>query len=587
MADMAGFVSSPSSCDCYVDGEEMAAAVQIEFPRNCLEQCRSQFMESVVGNWTGTGRDKDMTGWQGGCSALTSENPDDVQETNVKAEWFWRLYWCDMRFCGVAIHQDGGLEQDPNVGFIINTCQNIGFHSVLDPGPPPTTFSCKTANAERSICTATQGHAAGEGEKSSIFMAQNAPTLSSSAVMPASTSHIVESAMTTNTETRAALVPTSSSTLTTTPSATHAHLGSETGQNSKSSPNSTTSSSPLSSGAKVAIGVCSALALVALIALALFCLYRAKRRRSSLGRSLRTHLRLTSQVPPSSSPTPLIHSTYSGARHQQQEPPLTPPLRLRDRRFLPSILRPGNRSPSPPLTPLTPAYSPSPHAHHLHPGSNSGAFPSSPICSPTTSKLIPRHERARVHAGSVSSASTTNPAVPAASQSQSQSRGSLSSYGAPSASSITGTGKSSLRNEISPSQNTYAQVPFAMGPPHSIGTATTTYTVGATPPSSPIRPPRPHDAPLEIPDLVSPGPDRSATGSPLGPPPTRALPPPPPPPPPPLGSAGTASFTAVGGGRSLLPKGVQIVRDRELEGEYDPRGSWGSWSGTASGVGKG
>lgn len=70
---------------------------------------------------------------------------------------------------------------------------------------------------------------------------------------------------------------------------------------------------------------------------------------------------------------------------------LTPPLRLRDRKFLPSILRPGSRSPSPPLTPLTPAYSPQPGASA---GTGAGGvFPPSPICSPTTNKLVPRRER--------------------------------------------------------------------------------------------------------------------------------------------------------------------------------------------------
>jgi hypothetical protein len=108
---MADFVS-PSSCDCYVDGEEMAAALQIEFPKNCLQHCRSQFMKSVRGNWTGTGQGEDMTGWADGCWALTSGNPDYLQETKLLAEKFWSMYWCDMRFCGVAIHQDGGLEQD-------------------------------------------------------------------------------------------------------------------------------------------------------------------------------------------------------------------------------------------------------------------------------------------------------------------------------------------------------------------------------------------------------------------------------------------------------------------------------------------
>lgn len=333
---------------------------------------------------------------------------------------------------------------------------------------------------------------------------------------------------------------------------------------------STTLGSRLSGGAKVAIGISSAVALVALVAAALLCLYRRKRRRSSPYRSLRTHLRLAQNIPPSSSPTPLISPVNSA---NNRGGPLTPPLRLRDRKFLASILGPGNRSPSPPLTPLTPAYS---TAYN-----SGGNFPTSPICSPTTNKLIPRHERKpRVHGGSLGSVSvgSTLPPIPphnalsmVGGPTGTNSRGSLSSYGASSM-----TGHSSLRNEISiPSP---VPLPAAA---HISGTGT------PNPPSSPARPPRPHDAPLEIPDLISPA-------SPLGPPPNRALPPPPPNP---LGAAlvpgSTASFTAVGGRAAfMVPRGTtratataaapgRETEEDDREGyEYNNlRGvSWGSWS---------
>lgn len=549
-------------------------------------------MKGASKDWT------DSAGWLEGCGLMTGESRATLPATS-----FWSLYWCDMTFCGVAISQDGGLEQDPNVDLIINMCQSNGFSSVLDPGPPSSTYTCQTADASR--CTA-RPFAVKPPDSTDSTPVSHHPTVVSS--KPRGTAQSTDGAEkettapaepTTTPLTRTTSATTSSSApshpLTTAATATHIQIGSNAAGVSPS-PNLTTTGSPLSAGAKVAIGVGSAVALIALVAAVLLCLYRRKRRTKSPHRSLRTQLRLAQQVPPSHSPTPLISATHSAASGNA---PLTPPLRLRDRRFLPSILRPGNRSPSPPLTPLTPAYSPtySPTTHRLHPGSgNTGVFPASPICSPTTNKLIPRHESApRVHAGSIGSthtAATTGTSnmaphsFPTAMPlpGTANSRGSLSSYGTSDRSIITGTGpSSSLRNEISHQYH----MPFTAPSPvtgGSRGQGT------ATPPGSPTRPPRPHETPLEIPDLVSPASPTGAgpaTPSRLGPPPNRSLPPPPPPPPPLPGVMGgnTASFTAVGG-RSIVPKGVQVLREGDSEGDsYDPRGSWGSWSGTISGSG--
>ncbi|KAK1754733.1 hypothetical protein QBC47DRAFT_225233 [Echria macrotheca] len=509
--DMERFVLS-SDCECYVQADEVRAAAQQGNPKPCLEVCRNQFLQAVSPNWT------EDSGWTTGCQNLTSAAPTTQ---------FWSLYWCDSTFCGVAINQTGGLEQDPNVGLIINTCQNIGFHSVLDPGPPPATYACRTEKGEASLCVQTRVHA---DVTETAPVAQQTPSGAATTPVSAPGSTVSRPAESTGT-----------------PAATHSATpfsAAPTRLSSADAGASTTSGSGLSAGARVAIGVCSALALLAFVALALLCLYRRNRRRASKHRSLRTQLRLTHTALPSGSPTPLISpaNSASGGR-----PPLTPPLRLRERKFLPSILRPGNRSPSPPLTPLTPAY------NIYNPG---GAFPSSPICSPTTNKLIPRRER---HGGSLGSLPPIPPQMPfgiSGGAAGTASRGSQSSYGASSV-----TGHSSLRNEVLAPTSTPAA--------HHTG----------TPPSSPTRPPRPHDAPLEIPDLVSPT-------SPLGPPPNRALPPPPPPIPSAMVPGSTASFTAVGG-KTMLLKGVSILRehqDGEDEADYDPRGSWGSWSGTASGV---
>ncbi|KAL2020547.1 hypothetical protein VTK56DRAFT_8347 [Thermocarpiscus australiensis] len=234
-------------------------------------------------------------------------------------------------------------------------------------------------------------------------------------------------------------------------------------------------------------------------------------------------------------PSPLLSAASSAAGSGR---PLTPPLRLRDRKFLPSlpsVLRPWSRSPSPPLTPLTPAYNPQ------------TVFPSSPICSPTTSKLIPRHERtARGYTRvppPVSSASSFSLPIhipgPITHSFRPGSQGSASSYGGTSFATTTGTGTgtvagtahSSLRNELSTTATTTTtnnNNPFL---------ANTTATSPKTPLLSPSRPRRPHDEPLEIPDLLTP----ASLSPPLSPPPNRALPRPP----------SSAVSPASGGGRSV------------------------------------
>ena len=240
-------------------------------------------------------------------------------------------------------------------------------------------------------------------------------------------------------------------------------------------------------------------------------------------------------MPPRGSPTPLISSSHDSR-------PLIPPLRLRDRKLLPSILRSGyNQSPSPPLTPLTPA-----HSYGGGGGGHSSVmFPSSPITSPTTNKLVPRRERAgRVH-GTGGSLPSLPPAAlfgmhgPGAPGS----RGSLSSYGAGSI-----TGPSSLRNEA-----------FSFS-----GTT-------SPPPTSPTRPPRPHEGPLEIPDLVRPAP------FPFGSRMNRSVPSAPPQPVSPLSHTSSVAM----GGSSVSPTWNQVHAISSPPYERDSaenRGSWGSWS---------
>ena len=93
---MEGFTHA-AKCGCYVDAEEVREGAQQDFPKACLESCRSQFLQAVSPDWKGD------SGWLDGCRNLTSRSATSR---------FWSLYWCDSTFCGVAIDQAGGLEQD-------------------------------------------------------------------------------------------------------------------------------------------------------------------------------------------------------------------------------------------------------------------------------------------------------------------------------------------------------------------------------------------------------------------------------------------------------------------------------------------
>lgn len=236
-----------------------------------------------------------------------------------------------------------------------------------------------------------------------------------------------------------------------------------------STPQSSTSDN-LSAGVKAAVAVCAVLALLIFLGFGIFfCRRHANRKRPFSTSCLKADIRHHHGLPPhpADSPTPLISPTNSASGALA---PLTPPLRLRDRKLLPSILRPISRSSSPPLTSLSPPNSPN-HVSHQH----QLLFPSSLICMPTIDKLAPRHERTPNVYGIPVPPSTLS-AV---------STGPRSSFGSFAASGST-TANSSLRNEKTTNTN------------HS------TTKIPSTGPCSPNRPPRPHEAALEIPDLVSP-----------------------------------------------------------------------------------
>ncbi|KAK0634576.1 hypothetical protein B0T17DRAFT_9914 [Bombardia bombarda] len=567
-------VVANDDCACYVDTAGLVKDESRREPISCLQNCKDQFLRTLSPDWS------EPSGWVNVCGNLTSNEP---------TRRLWPLYWCDSSFCGVWINQTGGVWQDPTVNLIINTCQNYGFHSVLDPGPPPATFACQTGSNGNEQATCTSWLQASVSTQPTSRIEQESSTTSTSSSPHTTATTTGQTA--TSTETPTPVLASS-----TTPAKATTLVATQ---------GSLTSGNSLSAGTKIAIAICSTIVLVALIFLAFLCL----RRRQRVKQAFHNHLRLAECIPSGGgSSTPLISPANSAtggssSRHHQQ-PVLSPPLRLRDRRILlPSILRSGtNRSPSPPLTPLTPAYS-SPSLKPTHYSSNNNAatasgFPSSPICSPATNKLVPRHERVpptpRNYTAAAAGGGGLNaglpPIPPQIAFAAPSSRGSLGSYngsgGSPSA---TTTFHSSLRTEF----------PFLSGP----RTQHQQQQQHNTPPKSPPRPPRPHDTPLEIPDLVSPASPPLSSASPLGPPPTRALPPPPPPTSPTSAGGGNGT-NSPGGMRSppppppppssrgvALPKNphdfVDIVAAAAAAAKENPRGSWGSWNGMTGDGGSG
>jgi hypothetical protein len=277
-------------------------------------------------------------------------------------------------------------------------------------------------------------------------------------------------------------------------------------------------------------------------------------------------------------------SSWSSRRHSSTSAvPLTPPPRLKERRML-----------SLSLSSMT-ASGPSRGSHEWFeaesgdvknkpndrgaPGSPLGAtapmsskkmFSTSPVWSPTSTKLYPRHEK-----------------MPRM-------------YGLKAA----GVGHSSSSLSTGKKKPSSFQFPFPLpdhtppvpqnnlsSPPATPTAASATPLILSMPPLSPSRPPRPHEAPLEIPDLVTP---TIHSPSP-GPPPTRNLPaipqpvamapaaPPTWPPPMPMARHGEQG-TAYGFARRY-PTPVNNLPPRpqnqgSLTSHYTrkPRDSWGSWS---------
>ncbi|OHE90483.1 hypothetical protein CORC01_14224 [Colletotrichum orchidophilum] len=219
-------------------------------------------------------------------------------------------------------------------------------------------------------------------------------------------------------------------------------------------------------GAKVAIGASSIITFLAIMAF-MICLFR-RRSREEYNYSLKKEIRHPNPRP-DTSPTPLSRNLY--AIREGIRTPLTPPPRLQQRRLLSTPRNPERPhiNVSIPRTPLDAS---------VETAGGYSPFPISPSSTPTptTTRLPPEYNR------------STKPY-----------------YGVPPPSTFDGTGSRSGKTS-------------SMSSAASGRTATTVSNVSSTfphlTPSWPMRPPRPHEKSLQIPDLVCPGP-----------PPNRSLPP--------------------------------------------------------------
>ncbi|EGY20023.1 uncharacterized protein VDAG_02039 [Verticillium dahliae VdLs.17] len=235
-----------------------------------------------------------------------------------------------------------------------SSSRSRGLPLLHDPGPPPGGYLCP-------LDSVAQGEDGLPCQRASAKFGE---------VLPASAADGVSITVIT-TETKPQ--PSRTTTATTTAASDAVLLAQpDTSSDSNGGPGS------LSAGSRAAIAVCCVLLLIAFLVFIL-CYLRRRRQRDQ---GYPPSLRYADSVKPADSPTPLISPTMSADARSRTS---LPPLRLRDRRLLPTILTPDPAS--------------SDHSGHT-PGSprapppTYSSFPPSPLRSPATSKLVPRYEHA-------------------------------------------------------------------------------------------------------------------------------------------------------------------------------------------------
>lgn len=453
----------------------------------------------------------------------------------------------------------------PDHSSFTNTSFSYGISNLADPGWPSSSYQC-------NICRSTTE--------------QSTQTVSAtiSASLAATTK-----AETTSKVSSSAFLTTASPSFPTSPTA--------------ASENSSSAyvSYRISAQGIAAIVVCTTLAIAATLLL-LFCALRRRRKKleSYSGGISRRISRTTNEyiLPGRDTYEPLISPSHS---FSGERPQLTPPPRLSDRKLLPSLLRPLSRSEnfvfSPPVKAaghgssgpystiesfgdakndvLVPQ---SPTAQAVNAKAFS-SFPSPPFCSPTSNKMTPRLERMQTYAKPPGSPEP--PSSPPYTQLKSPPP---VSFTFPPRTSLDTTASRSPPPPIPTARKGHprrgtARHPFSSSTSTSASSSGgvgrggcgspedhSTMTNAVAGNGSPTRPRRPHEAPLEIPGLVSP---LSTSAS---PPPNKSLPQPPPQPPPTM--IGLAKTTGL---PQQPPREGSISLHSLAEQHKRNRDSWGSW----------
>ncbi|KAF7536463.1 hypothetical protein G7Z17_g13041 [Cylindrodendrum hubeiense] len=464
-------------------------AADVDDPPHCVSECRERFLRAML--------PKDETF---GRLCEVFEDRDHMD----KEQPFRFLYCCDSQLCGV---------------------DNLAEIGKDHPGPPDSTYTCSHDSAYEgdSRCQKESPYTVSDDVLSSESVA-NSPTASPAEYATPGGNAVTET-----------LASTSASVTSPMPEQTYSRI---------TDPSLGASMDPsdvegkvenergLTTGVKVTIGLTTIIA-IAIIATLAICLLRRRSRKGDI----RGKIKHPSSPAPAGSPTPLVSPALSHAEADGVQlttshtdangVQLTPPARLRERRLLPTL--------------MNQRFSQSGKSPNL-PG-----FPMSPLYSPTTGRLTPRHERTPKIRNGVNAVAVPRIVMTA------PDGGWMNQEKYPSA-----LGRESPTS----ASNAGPQVGYNNG--------------------SPTRHPRSHERIVNIPELISPGP-----------PPNRALPSTPP-----NGSRSPTSIASrpddadVAYGVSLqhpaqlhaLSQDSQELCDMTEDYARESHNSWGSWGGGGPGV---
>ncbi|CAG9938873.1 unnamed protein product [Clonostachys rosea f. rosea IK726] len=300
----------------------------------CIASCRAKFVDGLL---------LENKTLESVCEHLS----DNGNTTTEKLPPFWDLYCCDSQLCGVDNLKSHNL--DPNINWFISSCQNIGYPSLTDPGPPePTRYICNRISdyGGNPLC---------QKEKPDTNVATST-SIEHSSVLASPVTHTLMA--TSTSESKSILDPSLEASL----------------DPSSSDDRGAQGATHISKEIKVTIGL-SVVAGAIVIGLIIFCLLRLKARPPHRRRGIRKYFKRkdddSSFKGLTESPTPLISPTSLASPHWK---PLTPPPPLKERKML--NVPPASSRPS------------SVNREHRQ-----AEFPASPVVALTRDSLLPRTER--------------------------------------------------------------------------------------------------------------------------------------------------------------------------------------------------